>query len=542
MRILLALLLAVPAAAQFPAERELRGGETHEHALRLSAGEFAQVIVEQRGIDVVVTAYAPDGTKLAEVDSPNGANGPEPVPVAATRTGAYRIEVRSFDAKAQPGRYEIRIAERLTRAQYRKRLAEERARDEAVIAWMRQRTMPLRSLEPGSGFDDLRPLRGVLAGVRIVGLGEATHGSHELFTLKHRLIEFLVKEMDFTLLAIEGSVATTRVVNDYVRGEGNREAALAAIRSGVWIQDTQEFVELVEWLRAYNAAQPPARRVRVVGLDPQINTTTIDFLSSYLARVAPQRAEELRPLFEALRVQDRNAIEFARTEVSAEMLQALHRLIAFLVLNEGDLALRGSAAEQQRAVESATLLAQFGEFNSPLPPAQVGSRDAYMAEHFFRALAAEPPGTRAIVWAHNSHIAARQSGSFPPLGGFLRKAFGPEYYALAQSFERGTFQAQLPNVRPPELHEFTLPAAPTGTLDWFLGRASSGPAIVDLRSNPSSDARIAEWLQAPRRMHWVGTIFSPDWSEPQWFQPFVPSRDFDGLAFVKSTTSARPRE
>lgn len=516
-------------ATQFPAERELRGGETHEYSLRLGAGEYAHVVVEQRGIDVVVAAYAPDGTKLTEVDSPNGANGPEPLPIAATRTGTYRIEVRSFDAKAQPGRYEIRIAERLTRTQYRKRLAEERARDEAVIAWMRSRAIPLRSLDPGSGFDDLRPLRDVLSGVRIVGLGEATHGSHELFTLKHRLIEFLVTQMDFRLLAVEGSVETTRIVNDYVSGKATREAALAAIRSGGWIQDNQEFVALVDFLRQH--------RVRIVGLDPQVNSGAIDFLTAYLGRVAPQRAEELRPLFDELRVQDRNSIEFARTEVSVEMLRSLQRLIAFLVMNEGDLAQRSSATEHRRAVESATLLAQFGDFNSP----QGGSRDAYMADHVLRALAAEPPGTRAIVWAHNSHVAARQTGSFPPMGGFLRKAFGAEYYALAQSFERGAFQAQVAGVRPPDVREFTLPAAAAGMLDWFLGRAGAGPAIVDLRANPPSDARIAEWLQAPHRMYWVGAIYAPGSSPSQWTQPFVLSRDFDGIAFVQSTTRARPR-
>jgi hypothetical protein len=37
------------------------------------------VVVEQKGIDVAVTLFAPNGQKLAEVDSPNGTQGPEPV-------------------------------------------------------------------------------------------------------------------------------------------------------------------------------------------------------------------------------------------------------------------------------------------------------------------------------------------------------------------------------------------------------------------------------------------------------------------------------
>ena len=35
-------------------ERELSGGQEHEYRLALAAGEYAKVIVEQRGIDVVV--------------------------------------------------------------------------------------------------------------------------------------------------------------------------------------------------------------------------------------------------------------------------------------------------------------------------------------------------------------------------------------------------------------------------------------------------------------------------------------------------------
>lgn len=532
------MLLALPAIAQFPVERELRGGEKHEYAFRLGAGEFARIVVEQRGIDVIVAAYAPDGSRIVEVDSPNGASGPEPVAVAAARAGTYRIEVRSFDPKAQPGRYEVRIEERLTARQYRQRLASERARDEAVIAWIRRRAIPLATVEPGSGFADLAPLREVLAGVRVVGLGEATHGSHELFRLKHRLIEFLVTQMDFRLVALEGSVDTTRVLDRYVQGVGTRENARAAIRAGGWIHDTREFLALLDWLRAHNATQPAARRVRLAGIDPQVNAGAIDFLAAYVGRVAPERAEAVRPLLEVLRAQDRNALDFARTEITADQLQELYRLIAFLVLREGDLVRRSSAAEHRRAIENATLLAQFGEFNSSLPPAQVGSRDAYMADHFLRALAAEPPGTRAVIWAHNSHVAARQSGTYPPMGGFLRAAFGAEYYALAQSFERGAFQAQLAGSRPPEVREFTLPAAAPGTLDWFLGRATNGPSIVDLRGDPPSDARIAQWLQAAHRMYWVGAIFSTEWTESQWMQPFVLSRDFDGMAFVKSTTQA----
>jgi erythromycin esterase len=343
--------------------------------------------------------------------------------------------------------------------------------------------------------------------------------------------------MGFTLVAMEGSVVVTETLNEYVAGRLDRDTALAVLKPGGWITDTQELVALLDWLRAHNASAPESRRVRLAGLDPQVNATAIDFLRTF----APAT---FHPLLESVRAQDLNAIQFARTEVSQEMLHGFRRLLAYLVANEGDLVRRTSAAEYRRAVHSARLLLQFGEFNSSipqgasLPPGEGGTRDQYMADHLLRALQSMPPETRAVVWSHNSHVAVRQTGSFPPMGGFLRGAFGAQYYALATAFDRGAFQAQLPRVTPPEVREFTVPAAEKGSVDWFLARATDGVAIVDLRRDPPSDERIARWLQTPHPMHWAGAIFSAD-SRP--YQPFILARDFDGLAMIDSTTRARPR-
>jgi tetratricopeptide (TPR) repeat protein len=92
-----------------PVERELAGGEQHAYQITLSAGQFLHVIAEQRGIDVVMTLFGPDGKKLSEVDSPNGTRGPEPMMWIAEVAGTYRLEVRSLENNAAAGRYEAKI-------------------------------------------------------------------------------------------------------------------------------------------------------------------------------------------------------------------------------------------------------------------------------------------------------------------------------------------------------------------------------------------------------------------------------------------------
>jgi tetratricopeptide (TPR) repeat protein len=93
-----------------PIERELKGGDVHAYSIPLTAGQFCDLIVEQRGIDVVVTLSGPDGKQVMEVDSPNGTQGTEPVSFVAKSSGSYRLEVRSLEKEAATARYEVRIA------------------------------------------------------------------------------------------------------------------------------------------------------------------------------------------------------------------------------------------------------------------------------------------------------------------------------------------------------------------------------------------------------------------------------------------------
>jgi CHAT domain-containing protein/tetratricopeptide (TPR) repeat protein len=94
-----------------PIERQLSGNEAHSYKIVLAANQYLHVVVEQRGIDVVVALFAPDGKKIAEVDSPNGTQGQEPLSIVAETAGNYRLEIRSPEPKAAPGSYEAKIIE-----------------------------------------------------------------------------------------------------------------------------------------------------------------------------------------------------------------------------------------------------------------------------------------------------------------------------------------------------------------------------------------------------------------------------------------------
>ncbi len=102
---------APPLVFGKPIERDLKGGEVHSYSLSVQAGQYLNVVVEQKGIDVVVTLFDPKNQKLTEVDSPNGTSGPESFFVLVEATGTHRLDIHSLEKNAPVGRYEARIVE-----------------------------------------------------------------------------------------------------------------------------------------------------------------------------------------------------------------------------------------------------------------------------------------------------------------------------------------------------------------------------------------------------------------------------------------------
>src|SRR4051794_13368482 len=69
------------------------------------------------------------------------------------------------------------------------------ARSDDVLAWLNSHASPVRSLEPQGPLYDLAPLRRVVGDARLVGIGYDAHGTHNITTLHHRAVRFLVEHM-----------------------------------------------------------------------------------------------------------------------------------------------------------------------------------------------------------------------------------------------------------------------------------------------------------------------------------------------------------
>ena len=159
----------------------------------------------------------------------------------------------------------------------------------AAGEWLRANAIPFETTEPGSGFEDLMPLKEMIGDARIVALGEATHGTHEFFQMKHRLVEFLVEEMGFNVFAMEANWTEANLINDYVHTcEGDPAALLAGL--GFWTWNTEEVLDMIHWMCDHNQDPGDAPEVGFAGFDMQNPDMAITSVISYFQAVEPSYA------------------------------------------------------------------------------------------------------------------------------------------------------------------------------------------------------------------------------------------------------------
>ncbi|MEV0775696.1 erythromycin esterase family protein [Streptomyces sp. NPDC050428] len=423
-----------------------------------------------------------------------------------------------------------------------------------VTAWLSANAVPLSGgLTAGAPTTDLQPLGKVLDGVRVVGLGESTHGTREFFQLKHRLLEYLVTEMGFTVLAMEASASAGPAVDAYVRGGvGDPAKVLAGL--GFWTWRTEEVLDMLKWMRAYNDGRPEAEQVRFVGIDPQRSGDSLAVLEAFLTSVAPERLPALHSKLGVLAT----AYPGSRPDPQQKLMHEAVNLLEYVRDYDEPGTPAGAVAVRHARilVRAADLVTRNGQHPDP-ERTVFAARDRYMAEAVGDILDdADHPDTKVVLWGHNGHVAKGRSADSTtapapaPLGGHLRERYGDAYYALGLLFGEGSFRAHriwpgpwsgVGGLTGRIAEGNPIGPAPANTVEAQLATATPADHLLDLRHAGGEDAprAVREWVDATHETRTFGALVTR-WVYRRSVSPVRLSKEYDGVAYVAVSTDSRP--
>ncbi|MGV9313743.1 erythromycin esterase family protein [Streptomyces sp. NPDC003691] len=394
---------------------------------------------------------------------------------------------------------------------------------------------PLRTAEPGGKNHDLRALGAMIGGAKVVGLGEATHGSHEFFAMKERLFRYLVREKGFRAFSLEYSWPAGLRIDDFLQsGKGDaRQIARETLANSPW--DREEFVHLIEWMRDHNRRNP-TRTVHFVGNDlagPAITDEFFGRITGYVHEHHPALAARIDGLYTGLRPVD-DVFEYLKRPIAERRHfadRARQALDLIRAAGGADRDAHDWAVQNARSVADTTHFLTVDTTDlSGLPPFQ-RFRDEVMARNVLWWQ--RRTGHKVLVSAHNDHLGliAGTAAMYPKTqGSFLRDALGRDYLPIGMTFDRGSFLSK-PAAIGGEWRKFTVGAAAPGSNEHTLDRVRHRDYYADLRAAAPAARR---WLETARPVRTIGTEFYEGYPS----YDLALGRSFDALIHLHSVREA----
>jgi erythromycin esterase-like protein len=400
------------------------------------------------------------------------------------------------------------------------------------------------------GFD---PLLQAIGDARVVAIGEASHGTHEFYSIRAGLTRALIDYCGFTLVAVEADWPDAYRVNRWVRSASHDDTADDALadfaRFPRWMWRNTDIVDFIRWLKERNLSQPVDRRIGFYGLDLYSLHRSIEAVLAYLTKVDPEGAVRARERYSCFEMFGRDPQEYGyastrgfsrdcEDEVTAQLVDLRARAFDY-ARRDGRIA----ADEYFFAEQNARLVANAETYYRAMFGSNVQSwnvRDRHMMETLESLMKHAGSDSKVVVWAHNSHLGdarATQMGSAGELnlGQLIRERFGDAAFLIGFTTHTGTVTAAR-NWDDPAERRHVRPSLP-GSYEHLFHETGLPRFLLLLRSGRSRDALSTERLERA-----IGVIYRPETERVSHYFRARLAQQFDAVMHIDQTSALQPLE
>lgn len=393
-----------------------------------------------------------------------------------------------------------------------------RHRSEAPVSWLLRNAHVLHSTQLVADRSDLEPLRHLIGSASVVGLGDATHGTREFFTVKLRLLDFLVREMGFDVLALEAPFPITERLNVYVQGgPGDPRALLHELDARLlylfW--NSAELLATIEWMRDYNLHRGDKAAIEVAGADIYDEHGAVEGVLAYLRPLDPAAASEAELDYICV-------VSGQRSSGCRNMAAAVRDRLA--ARRDELVPISGLRAFNDAVHHADTVMTRFGDLIGPV-------RDRAMAENVLWIRAHRGSARKVVFWGHQEHVGETPSPNWvlgESAGTVLAEELGDDYFTIGTLTGSGSYAVWKRLTGNQFLRIVEMFDAPEpGMYEWYFRQRAVAAMLIPL------DTATPWWLAAPARFRTAGTSRAGVKNES------LPAK-LDAVIFIDITTPTSP--
>lgn len=403
---------------------------------------------------------------------------------------------------------------------------------------------PFESIETA----DLSALLRRIGDARVVLLGEASHGTSEFYLMRERITRELIEKKGFTFVAIEGDWPDAARIDHYARHfEYSPKEWTAFARFPQWMWRNEEVRGFVDWLRQHNHGKPFHKRAAFYGLDIYSLYTSIGEVLAYLDKVDPEAARVARERYGCLTPWQSDPASYGNAMLNDGLKTCEKDVVAMLkdILIKQNVYMSGGGEKYLDAVQNARLIASAEQYYRIMyygSRASWNLRDTHMYETLKALLEHHGSASKAVIWAHNSHIGNAAATEMSArgetnIGELCRDGFGDAAYAIGFGTDSGSVAAashwdgpmEVKSVRPSHISSYERQCHESGALRFALPLRRGAP-------------ELKRALMKPRLERAIGVIYRPETElASHYFQAVLPEQ-FDEYIWFDRTRAVTPFE
>ncbi|MDF2810656.1 MAG: protein-L-isoaspartate O-methyltransferase [Microvirga sp.] len=382
---------------------------------------------------------------------------------------------------------------------------------------------------------------------RVVLLGEASHGTSEFYRARAAITRRLIEKHGFTIVAVEADWPDAAAIDRFVRHHQPFRPGLEAPfrRFPTWMWRNTDVDAFIGWLRAHNDPIEPERRAGFYGLDIYNMSASIAAVLTYLDRVDPEAAVIARERYGCLTPWQKEPSTYGRAVLTsgygkceqAVLQQCQDLLRKQLEYGEVDGDNFLDAAQNARLVASAERYYRIMYYGGA---ESWNLRDTHMFETLEHLLQTRGPQSKAVVWAHNSHIGDARHTEMGVIrdelniGQLCRERFGDAAALIGFGTHTGTVAAasdwdgdmEVKRIQPSHPDSYERLCHDTGVTRFLL--------------DPGRHEALRQQLLEPRLERFIGVIYRPDTELMSHYADASLPQQFDAWVWFDETSAVTP--